>query len=339
MKLSVIAFTDRGAALAKRCCAALRGLGHIPDGFVYKGHEMPGLQPVSDLKSWCRGLWPQADGIIFIGATGIAVRTIAPLIQSKTTDPAVLVMGEDGKYLISLLSGHLGGGNALTRELAEALGAEPVITTATDLNHKFAVDLFAKKNGLRISSMPLAKAISAAILQGEKVGFTCTFPVSGEIPPELSPDRRERLNIHVGLGPVEGDTLLLTPTGLTVGIGCKRGTAAQDISRRLDPFLAGYGLTAENLDSAASIDLKKDEEGILGWSRATEIPINFYTKEELLAVPGRFSRSEFVENTTGVDCVCERAAVRRSGGPLLVLKSAEGGITLALAGKEGKIAF
>ena len=121
------------------------------------------------------------DAIVFIGACGIAVRSIAPFVKSKKIDPAVVVVDEQGQFAISLLSGHIGGANELTEEIAEILRAQSVITTATDLNDKFAVDVFAKKNGCFISDMELAKEISAALLAGKEVGFASDFPWIGEI--------------------------------------------------------------------------------------------------------------------------------------------------------------
>lgn len=114
----------------------------------------------------------QCDRILFIGAAAIAVRVIAPYLKSKTTDPAVLVADEDGKFLISLLSGHIGGANEWCSTLAERLGAAPVITTATDTRGMFAVDLFAGKHRLRIVNPVMIQDISGRILNHEPVGMT-----------------------------------------------------------------------------------------------------------------------------------------------------------------------
>ncbi len=134
---------------------------------------------------WTGEQFENADSIIFIGAAGIAVRSIAPFIQSKKKDPAVLVVDEWGKFVISLLSGHLGGANELACLAADILQAIPVVTTATDLEGKFAVDVFAKKNNCHIFRMKEAKEVSAALLAGEKVGFFSEFPCEGELPDGL----------------------------------------------------------------------------------------------------------------------------------------------------------
>lgn len=142
-------------------------------------------------KEWARKRFADSDCIIFIGACGIAVRSIAPYIQSKKTDPAVLVIDECGTYVISLLSGHLGGANELAAQAARILGAVPVISTATDLHKRFAVDVFAKKNHCEIRNMEAAKEVSAALLAGKTVGFYSEFPYEGELPEGLELCDRE----------------------------------------------------------------------------------------------------------------------------------------------------
>ena len=151
----------------------------MAEGLRRQGHEVllagkskyiPDSISISHTE-WTNRQFGQADAIIFVCACGIAVRSIAPFVKSKKTDPAVLVVDECGKYVISLLSGHLGGANELAETVARLLGALPIITTATDLHHQFAVDVFAKKNGCAIASMKAAKEFSAAMLAGESVGF------------------------------------------------------------------------------------------------------------------------------------------------------------------------
>ena len=139
-KVGIAAFTDAGRALADRITEA------------YDGH-VQFIRYESGLKDWCACCFAQAHGLIFIGACGIAVRTIAPFLKSKTSDPAVLVIDEKGQYVISLLSGHIGGANEFAEDVAELIGAVPVVTTASDVNGLIAVDVFAKKNHLAIASM------------------------------------------------------------------------------------------------------------------------------------------------------------------------------------------
>ncbi len=144
------------------------------------------------------GSWfADRDAILYFCASGIAVRSIAPFIRHKAKDPAILVIDETGKFCISLLSGHLGGANALAEEVSGLMadqGMIPVITTATDREGRFAVDEFARKNGLVLTDFQSAKEISAAILHGEKILFECGYPVEGEVPEELILERNKKEN-------------------------------------------------------------------------------------------------------------------------------------------------
>lgn len=172
-KAGIAYFTELGGRLAHR----------IADGLA---PEYEILLYEKGLKDWCAACFAKAELIIFIGACGIAVRTIAPLLKSKTEDPAVLVLDEAGQYVISLLSGHIGGANAYAQKIAGLTGATPVITTASDVRGKIAVDVFAKNNHLTISSMKAAKCVEAAILRGEPVEVYCSGTVQGAVPPELT---------------------------------------------------------------------------------------------------------------------------------------------------------
>lgn len=160
----------------------------------YTGTEHP-----KPLKEVVKEAFQKKDAILFIGATGIAVRLIAPWVQDKLKDPAVLVIDEQGRYAIPVLSGHVGGCNELAEAAAQILGAEPLITTATDLRQAFAVDVFAAENELVISDRELAKRISAAELRGEKIGFFSDYPVDGVVPAEITPGIWQKENIYVTL--------------------------------------------------------------------------------------------------------------------------------------------
>ena len=164
--LGIAAFTEPGRALGRDLARQME------DSWQINWYE-------SNLKDWCRARFADASAILFISACGIAVRTIAPFLQSKTKDPAVLVMDEQAHHVISLVSGHIGGANELAEEIGARTGAVPVITTASDVRGKIAVDVFAKKNGLMIASMKDAKKIEAAILRGEAVGVYCEGAVEG----------------------------------------------------------------------------------------------------------------------------------------------------------------
>ncbi len=161
--------------------------------------DYTGSEHSKPLKQVVKEAFQEKEAILFVGAAGIAVRLIAPWVQDKLKDPAVLVIDEQGRYAIPILSGHVGGCNELAETAAQILGAEPVITTATDLRQAFAVDVFAAENELVISDRELAKQISAAELRGEKIGFFSDYPVDGIVPAEITPGVWQKENIYVTL--------------------------------------------------------------------------------------------------------------------------------------------
>ena len=331
MSVWIVAFTLRGANLAAYLGRTLPGARAFS---MAKYAAQAGTEPVERLADWCRRAWEEAEGLVFVGAAGIAVRSIAPRLQSKTTDPAVVVVDEGGQFAISLASGHMGGANELTRQVAACLGATPVVTTATDVNGKFAVDVFAVKNGLAITSMRRAKEISAAILAGKPVGLHTELPLEGEVPPELTLGRVQEENVEIGFHARYPGSLLLIPRGIYLGLGCRRGTGMQELAAAVEAALAAHRIPRCAVAGAASIDLKADEPGLLAWAREEQLPLTFYTAEALRQAEGDFSPSEFVKTVTGVDNVCERAAVLAAGGGRLrIRKQAAHGVTVAAAEK------
>lgn len=338
---AIISFTRGGGQTAERLARGLEAAGWRAENWCLPkwAADFPAATPVrGTLSQWCGFRFQSGGGLIFVGACGIAVRTIAPFVQSKTKDPAVVVVDEKGEYAISLLSGHLGGGNDLARTVARILGGTPVITTATDVRGKFAVDVWARDNDLAIPSMALAKEISAAVLAGEPVAFRSDFPVEGAVPPELSGGPEARLAIEVGV--YRKEKPVFAPRCLTLGLGCRRGKAPEEIGALVDRVLAEQGILPEAVAEAATIDWKRDEEGLRAFCQNRGWPLRFFSAEELGAAPGDFSPSAFVSRTVGVDNVCERAAVLASGGGrLLVKKQAENGVTVAVAQKDRRICF
>lgn len=311
-------------------------------------HSIPFVE--SSLGEWADVQMREKNALLFIGACGIAVRAIAPHLADKLHDSPVLVMDEKGRYVIPILSGHMGGANELAVCLAEKLGAEPVITTATDLNEKFAVDLFARKNGLAIINREGIAKVSAKVLAGEKISLCmeCAEDVVRNVclPPEvyivpyppaqpvdiLIPSEEEKTKETT-----YDAALLLKQKKYVIGLGCKRGKTAKEIERLITERLDRLGISKVQLLALASISQKRDEQGIIEWCRRTGISFLTYTAEELQTVEGDFQKSDFVKQTVGVDNVCERAALKAcgSGGQLISHKYAEDGITIAVA-KVGK---
>ena len=262
---------------------------------------------------------------------GIAVRAIAPHCQSKATDPAVVVLDECGRFAVPLLSGHLGGANDLACRLAAACGAVPVITTATDANGLFAVDEWAKKQNCAVWETPRIKFVSGALLAGKTVRYASPWAIAGT-PPAGVAEAEEPSGADFALTMTpQGNALHLIPRIGVLGVGCKRGTTAVQLEAAFAAFCADTNLAPVGITAAASIDLKQNEPGLLELCRSHGWPVSFYSAAQLRAVPGAFSASRFVQGVTGVDNVCERAAVLASGGTLLLPKYAHTGVTFAAA--------
>ena len=341
MTVWLISYTARGRALAARSADMLETAGHVCRTFALpkfcQGTDEPLTQPAAD---WAEEGFGQADALVFCCASGIAVRAVAPHVKDKRTDPAVLVIDEKGTFVIPLLSGHLGGANALAADLASKLGATLVLTTATDVNGLFAVDVFAQRNDLFIEDMALCKAVSAALLAGEKVGFRSDLPVSGKLPEGLT-EADAGLGILIsaaGEAPFPR-TLRLIPRRYAAGLGCRRGKSEAELEAFVLENLDRCGVDIRELKALASIDLKKDEPGLLALADKLGLPLLTYSAEALQNVPGNFTPSAFVQEVTGVDSVSERAAVLASGGRLAVRKTAKNGMTFALAKQEEAIRF
>lgn len=340
MKLVLFAYSRRGrdTALRARNCLALPGdkcRCFAPERYAggeFAPLDSPCAQAMGPLFAW-------ADAMVFVGAAGIAVRSVAPWVRDKRTDPAVLCVDELGRFVIPLLSGHIGGANALALRLAQGLGALPVVTTATDLNGKFSADAWAARQGLFLDGMKAAKAVSAAILEGP-VPLCCDFPIAGELPPGVVPGDSGPVGICVSCREKRpfGQTLLLVPPVLHLGLGCRRGTSETAIRAAVEQLLAQNGIHPKAVKSAASIDLKRDEAGLLAYCESQGWPLSFYSSQELAALEGEFTPSGRVLRITGVDNVCERAAMM--GAERLILgKTILNGVTAALAEEDWTARF
>lgn len=364
--LSVISFTQNGARLAKRLAQIL---GQEQEGiFIYtkcreciKDSQF-GIPVKTPAAQWAGERMREKSALLFIGACGIAVRSIAPYVTDKLQDAPVLVMDEQGRYVIPVLSGHMGGANELALYLAEKTGAAPVITTATDLNRKFAVDLFAKQNGLWIENKEEIVKVSSKILAGMEVtvsietghietghfeaGHIETGRFGGVLPEGV------RLVPYPPAEPVDivvtseqkpfAAAILLKPKRYVLGVGCRKGKSYGELDAFIRKRLDMLGIQAWQIYAIASIVQKKGEPGLLEWSRRNRAPFLTYTAQELKSVDGEFSESAFVKGQVGVGNVCERAAVKacgESGGCLLLHKQAENGMTLAIAKREWKVCF
>lgn len=338
MKTALICFSDAGAALAERIAELL----YLEKSDIHSIEKFAVKNGFASHKSVCADMgeiFADNDALIFICACGIAVRDIAPYLKNKIVDPAVLVLDDQGKFVIPILSGHIGGANALARHIAGKIGAIPVITTATDGSGKFSCDTWAVTHECAISSMKMAKDISAAILTAD-VPVSSEFALPGTLPKGLTACDSGDLGIFIGIHTEKpyAETLRLIPKIVTLGIGCRRDTPMETVYAVVKETLESHRIDPRAVGVVASIDVKADEAGLLGCAKVLKAQTVFYTADELNAVPGEFAESEFVRKTVGVGNVCERAAVC-SGGELIIPKTAKDGVTVAAAVKEWRIEF
>ncbi len=337
MNISIVSLTEKGRLLSEKTADFLK-TGHIVNRYCFGKHSDDSAESFDDIRNLVRRIFPETDGIIFICACGIAVRMISECIVSKISDPAVIVIDDCGKFVIPVLSGHIGRANRLAEVIAENIKAVPVITTATDTGKKFSPDSFAIANDLIITDVNNAKLIASAILDGKKIGLVTDYECRN-IPPEISAESTE-YGIYIGsenLNPFPV-TLCLVPKNIVIGIGCKRGIPVEVIEKRISESLVAAGMLPERICGLATIDVKSGEKGIAEYCHKNNISPDFYTAEELADVKGDFTVSEFVRQTVGVDNVCERSAVK-SGGRLVMRKSFGEGVTVAAAERNIIIDF
>lgn len=338
MKIAIFAYSRRGCQTAKQV-ASLFPKDQV-QMYTMERFSEPGFLPIGAPSAEFYGsFFSWADGLIFVGSCGIAVRQIAAHVKSKQTDPAVLVIDELGKFVIPLLSGHIGGANELAQALSNHLNATPVVTTATDINKKFSVDTWATKNGFILSDLKCAKAVSAAILE-ENVPMVCDFPVVTDFPQGVVTGTSGAVGICITYQQKEpfSKTLRLIPQILHLGIGCRRGTESSAMEEAVRLVLNEHQIDRRAIKRVASIDLKSDEQGLLQFCKDNQWPVSFYSAEQLSKVQGDFTPSQFVAQVTGVDNVCERAALV-GAKQLIVRKTAYNGVTVALAAENLEVRF
>ena len=335
MNAAIICFSDAGAELAVRLAQEIGACIHSTDKYA----EKYGFTAHKSIMADTGEMFSAYKALIFIGSCGIAVRCIAPHVKNKTIDPAVIVIDDGGHYVIPVLSGHIGGANALAGSIAAFLGAVPVITTATDVHGRFACDEWAAKHDCVISSMKLAKEVSAAILT-EDIPVSADGGLPDNLPAGLVKAESGRLGIYIGIRTVQPykNTLALIPRIIIVGVGCRRGTSKEAVISAVKTALAANDIDIRAVKAFASIDIKRNEEGLLSAAEELRVPIAFYSADELNSVAGEFTESEFVKKTTGTGNVCERAAAY-GGGTIISRKSAQDGVTTALALDKWEILF
>ncbi len=340
MKVNLISFTKAGGILCRKLQQELNLQGFEAVGCCK--YALPELELLTQtVGAYARRAFENGEAMVFIGAAGIAVRAIAPNIRSKDCDPPVLVIDEKGRYVVPILSGHLGGADRLAVRIAAILSAEPVITTATDTENKFAVDVWAQDIGCHIANIENIRHISAAVLREELIGIYSEFPVEEPIPAFMCMSDKPvaGMCISVEYKQCFTHTLHLIPRQYVLGIGCRKDTSYEDLLEFVSSVLGRQGIQPFQLCALASIELKAREKALLQLSRHFKVPFKTFSSLELSQVPGCFTKSDFVKKTTGVDNVCERAAVKAGNGTLIAAKCSYRGITAAIAVNEWRCRF
>lgn len=350
MKAAVIAVTENGARLALLIHEALSA-----DLYVKAGrHALSGVDftAYESLQALVDREFHRYDQLIFIMAAGIVVRVIAPHVVDKQSDPAVVVLDEKGRHAISLLSGHIGGANALASHISEVIGATAVITTATDINGRIAADLVAAKLGLRLSPIERLKYVNAEIAGGGTVDFFIDVALEdADFYQEklramgIAATRIDLARSRAFRGAAvcvteraragKGDhLLLLMPRKLAVGLGCRRGAGAEEIMEALHAACAMANKTCGDIARIASTVIKRDEPGLLAVANRLNVPITFYENRDLQDAIERYhlAVSSFVLSKIGVGNVCEAAALLSGQSKKLVVRKTKfPKVTVAIA--------
>ncbi len=386
MKWAVVTLTAGAARLGKKLAKGMCAFGdgdlYVSNRFLSEYSSINNAKDANDengrhddirvlstekpFKDFVGTLFYNYDSIIFIMATGIVCRSIAPYIQSKTKDPAIIVCDEAGRHAISLLSGHLGGGNELSKKVAMIIGAEPVITTASDVTGNMAVDMFAQSIDTIIASMEAAKDVTALAVDGKKI---CILIDKKRMENKLYHQKitalkydnisvniidkwggiddkdieyalgfadgviaisENRLNILSGQKPYR--SVQLIPKSISLGIGCRRDTADSVINSVFNEAIDSVHIDERAIRSISTIQLKADEVGIHALCRRLNLALTIVDLESIAKVHHLFNGSDFVQKTIGVRAVSEPCAMisGSENGYMRLGKYAKNGVTISL---------
>ncbi|MFO7886701.1 MAG: cobalt-precorrin 5A hydrolase [Eubacteriales bacterium] len=305
------------------------------------------------LKEFTGEIFKRYEKIVFVMAVGITIRVISPYINNKKTDPAVISVDERGRFAVSLLSGHLGGANRVTKKIAKEIGAIPVITTASEVLNTKSVDMIALDEGFAIQNMEDAKTITSLVVNGKKVGVYSKVPITKPLPKEYKRySSLEEIEKKIKTGNLQGvliiDSLktssfnnipkaVLIPKKTVIGIGCRRGKSKEEVIEFIKETLNEFNIYEESLFKMATAWVKKDEKGIIEASKKFDAELNIYNKNELEKVHERFEKSKFVEKITGIGNVADSCGFLASNrGENIMKKKKKNGITLSIWNEKGE---
>ena len=334
MKIAIISVSDKGYELSLKLKEKLD-----QDSTIIKNDLFH-----KNVKKIFPILFYEYDAIIAIMASGILIRSIAPLVESKTSDPAVLNIDDNGNFVISTLSGHLGGANSLTQKVAELIDATPVITTSTDVNKKLGIDVIARNLYFEIDNTNEILYFNKAVLDGKEISFTVNPNANFDYLYDYLNENALKINISISysskispdeiFAEVDGHEITLKKRKLVVGIGCRRGKECVKIHDGLKKSFDDLNLPLSRIDMFSSVEIKKDEIGLLELSDKMGIPINFVDLERMKMFESKdIQKSEFVKSKFGIYGVCEPSALITAGfdSKLIYKKTSYNGVTIAVA--------
>lgn len=302
------------------------------DVFTLKKYDVENTIQIEDFAGNINEKFSQYDGHIFIMASGIVIRKIASLIGTKDKDPAVLLIDEGKHFVISLLSGHLGGANELTYSLANILKLVPVITTSSDVTGKIAVDTISQKINAELEDLKSAKDVTSLIVNGQKVNIL--LPKNVKVSDKNSADGFILVSNKKNI-----EYTRIYPKNLILGIGCKKDIKAEDILSAIEDCLDKNNLDIKSVKKVATVDVKENEKGLIDAAKFLNLDLEIISRDEIKKIQNQFEGSDFVEKAIGVRAVSEPVALLSSvgNGKFLVMKEKYNGITISIYEEEMKI--
>ena len=334
MRIAIISVSEKGQKLALKLKELLDDDSTVIKTDLY--HK--------NVKKYLKLAFYEYDAIIAIMASGILIRSIAPIIESKATDPAVLNIDDNGNFVISTLSGHLGGANKLTNKIADLIGATPVITTSTDVNKKLGIDVLAQDLYLSIDDTSEILAFNKAILEGEEITFTVNpdrnfdylFEYLNNVTLEINVSIKfsTKVDLDEIIVNYERHKIFLHERKVVVGIGCRRGKSCEEIYSGFKKSINELKIHESRINCLSSAEIKKDEKGILDLASMLKLDVNFVELDKLKLFESKdIQKSEFVKSKFGIYGVCEPSALITAGfdSKLIYKKTSYDGVTISVA--------
>ncbi len=357
MKIAIAAITKHGTETGRKLAEDMQADLYYMTKFSRGDEQEKGITLFEgSVRLLLPELFQKYDGLILIISLGAVVRMIAPILKDKKTDPAVVVLDDRANHAISVLSGHIGGANELTHQVAELTGARPVITTASDVQKTIPVDMFGREFGWKFEYDAYLTQAAAAVVNEEPVlvvqesGETNWWKHERKMPSHIGtvssvkeaveiPHNAALVVTHRLLTETELSSLrypvVYRPKSIVIGIGCNRGTEKAEIESVIQQAMQELSFSINSVKTIASIDLKKDEQGVLELAEQNNWPFITFSPEQLNRAPMQ-EKSETVFKYTGAYGVSEPAAFLASqGGSIVLPKKKSGNVTISIAVYKG----